>query len=235
MENIVKEFPDKNLRLKYSFIFAVILEIMFLVILAEVVAIAKQYSKHVKKTHPLLISVVTMPHPKKKKIVVPPKKRVVHIKKVKKVVIRKPVIKPVPVVKPVMPVIAVRQVQSASVPVIPYSAPVVKPLRSVRTKIPVSLLDKYFGEIKAKIVGNLIYPMYARKEGMEGYVNVLFKILRNGDLVFEKIEKNSQYGTLNRSAIKTIKISAPFMPFPKGISRRSLTFLIKVHFKLKRR
>ncbi len=236
MENIIKEFPDKNSRLKYSFIFALILEIMFLVVLAEVVALAKQYAKQAKKSHPLLISVVTMPH--QKKLAVPHKKKVVHKKKVKKTVIKKTIIKQVPVatpVMPIMPVIAARQVKSPSIPYIPYSAPAVKPRHSISEKIPASVLDKYFGEIKAKIVSNLIYPMYARKEGMEGYVNVLFKILKNGDLVFARIEKNSQYGTLNRSAIKTVKISAPFIPFPKRIKKHSLTFLIKIHFKLKRR
>ncbi len=233
MENITKEFPDKNARLKYSFIIALILEIMFLLLFAEISLIAKHFMKPAAKVKPLLISVVSLPH---KKIQVP-------IKKIKKVIYKKPVIKrvikKVLIKKSIKP--APLKVHHVSVPMpaqVAPVAPIVKHavvVHHAHKKIPASILDKYFGEIKAKVVGNLVYPYYARKEGMEGYVNVLFKILRNGDLVFEKIEKGSQYGTLNASAIKTIKISAPFMPFPKGISRNSLTFLIKIHFKLKRR
>ena len=241
MENIVKEFPDKNTRLKYSFIIALILEIMFLLLFAEISLIAKHFIKPAKRVKPLLISVVSLPH--KKKVIVPPKKRVIPVKKIKKVIYKKPVIKRV--IKKVLIKKSIKsaplKVHHVSVPMPAPSAPVAQVVKHAvvvhhaHKKIPASILDKYFGEIKAKVVRNLVYPYYARKEGMEGYVNVLFKILRNGDLVFEKIEKGSQYGTLNTSAIKTIKISAPFMPFPKGISRNSLTFLIKIHFKLKRR
>ena len=238
MENIIKEFPDKNTRLKYSFIIALILEIMFLLLFAEISLIAKHFIKPAVKAKPMLISVVSLPH--KKRVIVPPKKITVPIKKViyKKPVIKR-VIKKVLIKKSIKP--APLKVHHVSVPMPAPAAPVAVVVKHAvvvqhaHKKIPASILDKYFGEIKAKVVGNLVYPYYARKEGMEGYVNVLFKILRNGDLVFEKIEKGSQYGTLNASAIKTIKISAPFMPFPKGISRNSLTFLIKIHFKLKRR
>lgn len=233
MENIIKEFPDKNARLKYSFIIALILEIMFLLLFAEISLIAKHFMKPVVKVKPLLISVVSLPH----------KKRMLPVKKIKKAIYKKPVIKrvikKVTVKRSIKP--APLKVHHISVPMPAQAAPVAPivkhavVVRPVHKKIPASILDSYFGEIKAKIVRNLVYPYYARKEGMEGYVNVLFKILRNGDLVFEKIEKGSQYGTLNASAIKTIKISSPFMPFPKGISRNSLTFLIKIHFKLKRR
>ena len=241
MENIIKEFPDKNARLKYSFIIALILEIIFLLLFAEISIIAEHFIKPVVKAKPMLISVVNFQH--KKKIIVPPKKRVVPVKKIKNVIYRKPVIKrvikKVLIKKSIKP--APLKVHHVSVPIpapVAPATPIVKHavvVQHAHKKIPASILDKYFGEIKAKVVRNLVYPYYARKEGMEGYVNVLFKILRNGDLVFEKIEKGSQYGTLNASAIKTIKISAPFMPFPKGISRNSLTFLIKIHFKLNRR
>ncbi|MCL4321855.1 MAG: energy transducer TonB [Deltaproteobacteria bacterium] len=241
MENIIKEFPNKNARLKYSFIIALILEIMFLLLFAEISIIAGHFIKPAKKVKPLLISVVSLPH--KKKVLVPPKKRVVPVKKIKKVVYKKPIIKKV--IKKVLVKKSIKpapfKVRHVSIPMPAPAVPVVPVVQHAvayhhaHKKIPASILDKYFGEIKAKVVRNLVYPYYARKEGMEGYVNVLFKILRNGDLVFEKIEKGSRYGTLNASAIKTIKISAPFMPFPKGISRNSLTFLIKIHFKLKRR
>ena len=233
MENIIKEFPDKNARLKYSFIIALILEIMFLLLFAEISIIVKQFIKPVKKVRPLLISVVSVP--KKKKAVVHHKKKVVPVKKIKKVVYKKPVIKKVQrVVRAVKP-IKVNQIPVAS-PMATVNPVIQQPaVYHVQTKIPASVLDKYFAEIKSKIVNNLVYPRYARKEGMEGYVNVLFKISKNGNLVFEKIEKGSQYGTLNTSAVKTIKISSPFIPFPNGIKRNSLTFLIKIHFKLKRR
>ncbi|MHB8231926.1 MAG: energy transducer TonB [bacterium] len=237
MENIIEEFPDKNTRLKYSFVIALILEIMFLLLFAEISIIAKHFMKPVKKVKPLLISVVSLPH--KKKITVPHKKRPLPVKKIKKVIYKKPVIKRVTVKRSIKP--APFKVRHVSVPEpapVALAAPIVQhaaPVQQTHKKIPASVLDKYFGEIKAKVVRNLVYPYYARKEGMEGYVNILFKILKNGDLVFERIEKGSQYGTLNASAIKTIKISSPFMPFPKGINRNSLTFLIKIHFKLKRR
>jgi TonB family protein len=233
MENIVKEFPDKNTRLKYSFFIAIILEVIFLLLIAEISIMVKNYMKPVKRVKPMLISVISVP--KKKKAVVHHKKKVVPVKKIKKVVYKKPVIRKIQRI--------VRKVKPINVNKIPVTSPmaVVHPIIQqpqvyhVETKIPASVLDKYFAKIKSKIVNNLVYSRYARKEGMKGYVDVLFKILRNGDLVFERIEKSSQYGTLNRSAIKTIKISAPFPAFPNGIKRNSLTFLIKIHFKLKNR
>lgn len=235
MENIIKEFPNKNTRLKYSFFIALILEIIFLLLVAEISIMLKNYMKPVKYVKPMLISVINVP--KKKKTIAHHKKKTVPIKKVKKIIYKKPLIKKIKkVVRAVKPVnvsrIPVASPLAAVSPVIQHTE-----VYQVQRKIPmsVSVLDKYFAEIKSKIVNNLVYPKYARKEGMEGYVNVLFKILKNGNLVFEKIEKSSQYGTLNASAIKTIKISSPFIPFPKGIKRDSLTFLIKIHFKLKRR
>ena len=237
MENVVKEFSDKNTRLKYSFLIAIILEVMFLLLIAEISIMVKNYMKPIKHVKPMLISVISVP--KKKKAVVNHKKKVVtvkqviQVKKIKKVIYKKPIIKKVARVA--------REVKPVKVSQIPVtsSVPVVHPIIQqpqvyhVQAAIPASVLDKYFAKIKSKIINNLVYPRYARKEGMKGYVNVLFKVLKNGGLVFERVEKSSQYGTLNRSAIKTIKISAPFPAFPHGIKRNSLTFIIKIHFKLK--
>jgi TonB family protein len=233
MEYIIREFPDKNTRLRYSFAVAAILEIMFLLLFAEVSIILKNYIKPIKKVRPLIISVVNTPH--KKKVAVPPKKNAVPVKDIRKIIHKKPLIKRI--VKPVP-----FKVRHISIPVPPTEIPVpamvasnIEPVRSSNIKIPVSVLDKYFGEIKSKIEENLVYPGSARRDGKEGYVEVLFKLLRNGNLVFEKIRQPSEYGTLNESAIKTIKISSPFIPFPNGINRNSLTFLIKIHFKLNQR
>ena len=233
MENVIKEFPDKHTRLKYSFFIAIILEVIFLLLIAEVSIMINNYMKPVKRVKPMLISVISVP--KKKKAVMHHKKKAVPVKKIKKVVYKKPIIKKIArVVKAVKP-IKVNQIPVTS-PMASVNPVIQQPaVYHVQTKIPASVLDKYFAEIKSKIVNNLVYPRYARKEGMEGYVNVLFKISKNGNLIFEKIEKGSQYGTLNTSAVKTIKISSPFIPFPNGIKRNSLTFLIKIHFKLKRR
>ena len=233
MENVIKEFPDKNIRLKYSFFIAIILEVIFLLLIAEVSIMVKNYMKHAKHVKPMLISVVSIP--KKKKAVVHHKKKVVPVKKIKKVVYKRPVIKKIQRVVSAVKPIKVSQIPVASPMAVVHPVIQQPQVYHVQTKIPASVLDKYFAKIKSKIVDNLVYPRYARKEGMKGYVNVLFKILKNGDLVFERIEKSSQYGTLNRSAIKTIKISAPFPAFPNGIKRNSLTFIIKIHFKLKNR
>jgi len=235
MEHIIKEFPDKNVRLKYSFVVAVILEIMFLLLFAEISIIVKNFIKPIKRARPLLISIVNTPQTHKKKAAVHPKKKAVPVKKIRKMMHKKPLIKRV--VK--SPPFKVRHISipmpATEIPVATMVASSVKPVRSSNARIHVSVLDKYFGEIKSKIEENLVYPRSARRNGMEGYVEVLFKLLKNGDLVFEKIRQPSEYRILDDSAIKTIKISSPFMPFPKGINRDSLTFLIKIHFKLNRR
>ena len=232
MENIIREFPDKSTRLKYSFIIALILEIIFLLLIAEVSIILENHLKPVKHVKPMLISIINAP--RKKKATIHHKKKVVPVK-IKKILYKKPVIKRVKkVLKAINPVkfnrIPISVPLAAVSPVIQHPA-----VYQTSKSVSVSLLDKYFGEIKAKIESNLIYPRYARRQGMEGNVKVLFKILRDGDLVFEKINKSSIYNVLNSSAIKTIRISAPFMPFPRGINRDSMSFLIKIHFKLNRR
>ena len=70
MENIIREFPDKNTRLKYSFVIAIILEVIFLLLIAEVSIILKNYLKPVKRVKPLLISVISVPKKRRLSLII---------------------------------------------------------------------------------------------------------------------------------------------------------------------
>lgn len=242
MENKFLRYHGRKTRLGYSFVSALILEVFFLAAIGNIVLLVRHYIHPLGKVHALSISVVDIPVKKKVKVAV--KKKVVKVKHIEKVVkkivekhivirsvpVNRPVVvRNVPVNRPVVPVLAPIQAPSASIAAPP--APMNLPKDSNK-KIPLSVLDKYFGEIKGKIESNLVYPGYAKREGMDGYVTVMFKILRDGSLVFARIKDSSSHEILNSSALKTIRISSPFPGFPEGIHKSSLTFLIKINFKL---
>ncbi len=94
------------------------------------------------------------------------------------------------------------------------------------------LIIAYLSKVTEIIKNNTIYPFIARKRELEGKVLVEVKLLKNGKIEKIKILKSSGYKILDKSAIKSIKRSEPFPPFPDNLNEPFLILRIPVEFKL---
>jgi len=79
-------------------------------------------------------------------------------------------------------------------------------------------VKKYLSQIRKILQKNLEYPHFARKAGLEGVVIVNFCIKADGSLSNHslKIIKSSGSSALDKQALETVQISAPFTVTPKG-------------------
>ena len=77
---------------------------------------------------------------------------------------------------------------------------------SARTKY----LNDHFAYIRNKILRNVSYPDVARRMGWQGKVLLSFIIMANGSVREFKVIKSSGFAILDKSAIDTVKETAPF-------------------------
>lgn len=71
-----------------------------------------------------------------------------------------------------------------------------------------------FTAIREAILGNLQYPMLARRRGWSGQVEVSFTISPDGAVSELRILASSGYAILDEQAVTAIRRSAPFTPPP---------------------
>jgi protein TonB len=76
-------------------------------------------------------------------------------------------------------------------------------------------LNDHFAYIRDKILRNVIYPDAARRMVWQGKVILSFIIMADGSVSTFKIIQGSGYSLLDKSAIETVKDTAPF-PKPPG-------------------
>lgn len=77
---------------------------------------------------------------------------------------------------------------------------------SARTKY----LNDNFAYIRDKILRNVSYPDMARRKGWQGKVLLSFIVTANGSVREFRIIKSSGFPMLDKSAVKTVKDTAPF-------------------------
>lgn len=92
---------------------------------------------------------------------------------------------------------------------------------------------RYQDMIKQRIQQERRYPLWAKKQAIEGSVYLSFKVLTNGLTRDIEIIQSSGYEILDREAIKTIQRGEPFPTIPKEINMPSLQMRISLVFKLK--
>jgi TonB family protein len=84
-----------------------------------------------------------------------------------------------------------------------------------------SWLQEYSARTKLRITKNFnIPPALVPKENIEAIIAI--RILRDGTLDFTGFEKKSGNRYLDDAAVKAIKKSTPFPPFPEGIREGSI-------------
>jgi len=90
----------------------------------------------------------------------------------------------------------------------------------------------YQAKILAILQQNKQYPRAARRRKQEGTVLVEFVIASNGELLENTMIQSSGHSRLDDAAMKMLKSSAPFPPFPSDISQPWIRLQVPVVFNL---
>jgi len=92
---------------------------------------------------------------------------------------------------------------------------------------------RYQDMVKQKIEEARRYPLWAKKQGIEGVVFLNFIILPNGSSQNVKIIRSSGFGILDQEATETVKRAAPFPSIPKEISSSFVEMGVSIVFMLR--
>lgn len=113
------------------------------------------------------------------------------------------------------------------------SSPVKAKQKSVaKNPLAESIKVNYFSLLQAHIESRKYYPRSARKQGIEGQVEVSFKLLKNGEV--DEIQCNGAHRVLNNAASRAIKKSLP-LPLPPSNVDLPKTIHFSMYYDLKRR
>jgi TonB family protein len=91
---------------------------------------------------------------------------------------------------------------------------------------------RYQDMVKQKIEEARRYPLWAKKQGIEGVVFLNFIILPNGSSQNIRIIRSSGSGILDQEAIETVKRAVPFPSIPKEISSSFVEMGVSIVFML---
>lgn len=92
---------------------------------------------------------------------------------------------------------------------------------------------RYQDIVKQKIEEVKKYPLWARREGIQGMVGVRFTVLKSGETRNIAITQSSGFTILDREAVETIKRASPFPPLPEDIPFPSIEMEVSILFSLK--
>ncbi len=90
----------------------------------------------------------------------------------------------------------------------------------------------YLAALVAAINRNKFYPRASRRRAEEGRVVVNFVIQRNGELSDLAIVESSGYKRLDEAALKTLRRTTPFKPFPPNVRRDTWPIKVPIAFSL---
>jgi len=91
---------------------------------------------------------------------------------------------------------------------------------------------RYQDMVKQRIEETRRYPLWAKKQGIEGIIHVSFVVLSNGMSQDIKIIHSSGSRILDEETIATIKRANPFPPIPRKISDSSVQVEVSIVFAL---
>jgi len=92
--------------------------------------------------------------------------------------------------------------------------PRVRTLTAVAAKSAVDAEYLYRWQEKVEMVGNINYPDEARRKKLYGNLRLLVTLLPNGAVLKVELLKSSGHRELDDSAIRIVRMSSPFQPFP---------------------
>jgi len=92
--------------------------------------------------------------------------------------------------------------------------PRVRRASSVATKSAQDAEYLYHWQQRIEAIGNQHYPKAAKEQGLFGDVEVLVVVKSNGQLKSVEITRSSGVRVLDDAALKIVRLSSPFKPFP---------------------
>ncbi len=78
----------------------------------------------------------------------------------------------------------------------------------------------YFTSLRKSIELVWVYPTDAARRGMQGKVEVVFVINKDGRVGRIRIVKSSGYDILDQSIIETLKLASPYAPLPESFGKK---------------
>lgn len=96
--------------------------------------------------------------------------------------------------------------------------PKVRRAQSVATKAAVDAEYLYKWQSRIETIGNQHYPKEAKAQKLYGDVTVLVSVNKDGSLKDVRILESSGHKLLDSAALKIVRLSSPFQPFPRAIS-----------------
>lgn len=114
---------------------------------------------------------------------------------------------------------------SNALKLLPHDCMSLKNIYSTIVKRQVDQTQKYFAKVKQEINDNWYYPLKAFQQGIQGSVGLKSIISSDGKLLSTTINASSGHRILDNAALKAIKESAPFHPFPAGINKEKLSLV----------
>ena len=96
--------------------------------------------------------------------------------------------------------------------------PRVRRAASVATKAAADAEYLYNWQARIEAIGNQHYPKEAKSRGIFGNVTVLVAVNKDGSLKDVRILESSGHPVLDSAAMKIVRMSSPFDPFPRAIS-----------------
>lgn len=111
------------------------------------------------------------------------------------------------------------------------------PQKSIEEKIDAVCFQKeamlrYQDMVKQRIEEARRYPLWAKKQGVEGITYLYFTILPNGIGRDIRVVRSSGSKILDEEAVATVKRASPFHPVPKEISRSFVSMTVAIVFSL---
>jgi protein TonB len=94
---------------------------------------------------------------------------------------------------------------------------------------------RYQDIVKQRIEQERMYPLWAKKQGIEGITRICFTVLRNGAGQSPRVIRSSGSGVLDEEALATVKRASPFPPVPKEISGSSVGMEVAIVFSLSKK
>lgn len=95
-----------------------------------------------------------------------------------------------------------------------------------------NILAQYKARVVSKIIARKKYPKWARDEGLVGTVTVAFTVSSGGRAGGVRVAGSSGVSALDKAAVQTVKSASPFPPIPKELGKSSLSFRVRVVYKL---
>ena len=96
------------------------------------------------------------------------------------------------------------------------------------------LFVDYLARLKSRIQREWDYPEEALRSGISGDLLMVFTLNKAGSLVYIRLVHSSGYPVLDEEALRAVKISAPFEPFPPPMGDESLNIQASFYYSLPR-